>query len=173
MREPALDLPAVGSVAAMGGHGGSLGRRRPVSTPSDAARTFEPHFMDSAVKRFVGVANLAATTGGAGMAEYETWHVVKLHEDIDFNSAMKVRALLLDCVEHGRELCVDMSKVPYIDSAGIACLLEAHYAADEKGGSFSLANVGDAVMRTLGNARLETVFTILELGPSGQKPDLT
>ena len=107
------------------------------------------------------------------MAEDETRRVITLHDDLDFNSAPEVRALLLDCVEHGRDLCVDMSKVPYADSAGIACLLEAHFAASDKGGSFSLANVGDAVMRTLGNARLENVFTILEIGPSSQKPDCT
>ncbi len=101
------------------------------------------------------------------MVDDKTRRVVALQDDIDFNSAPEVRALLLGAVEHGRELCADMSKVSYLDSAGIACLLEAHYAADEKGGSFSLANVGAAVMRTLGNARLETVFTILDPGPRG------
>ncbi len=105
------------------------------------------------------------------MAEDETRHVVTLHDDLDFNSAPEVRAQLLSAVEHGRDLCVDMSKVPYVDSAGIACLLEAHFAASDKGGSFSLANVGDAVMRTLGNARLENVFMILESGPPDQKSD--
>ncbi len=101
------------------------------------------------------------------MVEVQTRHVVTLCDDLDFNSAPAARELLLGNIERDRELCVDMSKVPYIDSAGIACLLEAHYAADEKGASFSLANVGDAVMRTLSNARLENVFTILDPGPRG------
>jgi len=105
------------------------------------------------------------------MVEVQTRHVVTLQGDLDFNSAMNVRALLLDRVEHGRELRVDMSEVSYVDSAGIACLLEAHFAASDKGGSFSLANVGAAVMHTLGTAQLETVFTILETRPPGQKPD--
>ena len=107
------------------------------------------------------------------MAEDETRRVVTLQGDIDFNSAPEVRALLLGCVEHGRELCVDMSEVSFVDNAGIACLLETKDAADAKGGSLSLANVAGAVMRVLGNARLETVFTISEIGPPGQKPDRT
>ncbi len=77
------------------------------------------------------------------MAEDETRRVVTLHGDIDSKSAPEVRTLLLDAVEHDRELCVDMSEVSHVDSAGIACLLEAHYAADAKGVPFSLANVGD------------------------------
>ena len=103
------------------------------------------------------------------MAVDETRHVVTLHGDLDFSSAPAARELLLGNIERDRELCVDMSEVSYVDSAGIACLLEAHYAASDKGGSFSLANVGDAVMRTLGNARLEDVFTIVETRPPGQK----
>ena len=102
------------------------------------------------------------------MGKDETRRVVALRGDIDFSSATEIRALLLGGVESGRELCVDMSEVSYVDSAGIACLLESQYAASAKGGSFSLANVGDAVMHTLGNARLENVFTILETRPPGQ-----
>ena len=105
------------------------------------------------------------------MAEDETRRMVTLCDDLDFNSAPGVRDQLLGAVEHGRELCVDMSKVSYVDSAGIACLLEAHFAADDKGGSLSLANVGDAVMHTLGIARLEIVFTILGKQPPGQKSE--
>ncbi len=107
------------------------------------------------------------------MAEDETRHVVTLHGDLDFSSAPAARELLLGNIERDRELCVDMSEVSYVDSAGIACLLETKSAADAEGGSFSLANVGDAVMHTLGNARPENVFTILEIGPSSQKPDCT
>ena len=105
------------------------------------------------------------------MAEDETRRVVALHEDIDFNSAPGVRALLLGNVESGRELCVDMSEVSYVDSTGISCLLEVEYAVNAMGGSLSLAGVSKAVMRTLGIARMETVFSISEIGPSGQKPD--
>ena len=102
--------------------------------------------------------------------EDETRCVVTLHGDIDFNLAPDVRALLLDCVERGRELCLDMSEVTYLDSAGIACLLETQYAASAKGVSFSLADVGDRVMRTFGLARLDRGFTILENRPRGGRP---
>ena len=105
------------------------------------------------------------------MGKDETRRVVALRGDIDFSSATEIRALLLGGVESGRELCVDMSEVSYMDSAGIACLLEIQYAASAKGVPFSLADVGDRVMRTLGLARLDRVFTILEPRPLGQKPD--
>ncbi len=105
------------------------------------------------------------------MAEDKTRHVVTLHGDLDFNSAPGVRAQLLGTVESGRELCADMSEVSYVDSTGIACLLEVEYAVNAMGGSLSLAGVSKAVMRTLGIARMETVFTILETRPPGRESD--
>ncbi len=101
------------------------------------------------------------------MAEDETRHVVTLHGDLDFSSAPAARELLLGNIERDRELCVDMSEVSYVDSAGVACLLETKSAADAEGGSFSLTHLSDSVMRTLSYARLETVFTILDPGPRG------
>ena len=55
-----------------------------------------------------------------------------------------------------------MSGVSYIDSSGVASLVEAFQAARSKNLKFSLAALGDAPLRVLKLARLDGVFTIHE-----------
>lgn len=88
--------------------------------------------------------------------------VVALSGDIDLETSPKVRTALLDCVGMKRSVVVDMSAVAYIDSSGVASLVEAFQSARKSGTRFVLAQVSDAAMRVLELARLDKVFTILE-----------
>ena len=51
--------------------------------------------------------------------------VVKLNGDIDLEHAPRVRELLLDCVGRETDVVVDFTGVDYIDSSGVANLVEA------------------------------------------------
>ena len=84
--------------------------------------------------------------------------VVALEGDIDLQSSPAVRQQLLACFEKNTRVVVDLSGVTYIDSSGVASLVEAFQIARKKNGTFSLVNV--AVMRVLSLARLDRVFTI-------------
>ena len=53
-----------------------------------------------------------------------------------------------------------MSEVSYIDSSGIAALVEGLQSAKSKGKQFGLVSVSKAVMAVLQLARLDRVFTI-------------
>lgn len=86
--------------------------------------------------------------------------VVALDGDVDLQSSPEARRVLLDSVGRGRPVFVDLSRVGYIDSSGIASLVEALQRARQTGSPFVLAAVSDAALRVLKLARLDKVFRI-------------
>jgi len=86
--------------------------------------------------------------------------VVALTGDVDLQSSPQVRQQLLACFEDTSRVIVDLAGVTYIDSSGVASLVEAFQLARKKSGAFSLVSVSPAVMRVLSLARLDKVFTI-------------
>jgi anti-sigma B factor antagonist len=86
--------------------------------------------------------------------------VVALTGDVDLQSSPAVRAELLACFDTNNKVVVDLAGVTYIDSSGVASLVEAFQLARKKNGAFALACVSTAVMRVLSLARLDRVFTI-------------
>ncbi len=86
--------------------------------------------------------------------------VVKLTGDIDLEHAPKVRELLLDCVGREKDVVVDFAAVDYIDSSGVANLVEALQTANKQNTGFQLVSVTGQAMRVLQLARLEKVFAI-------------
>ena len=87
--------------------------------------------------------------------------VVTLSGDVDLESSPRVRTALLECVRSKTGVVVDMSAVAYIDSSGVASLVEAFQSARKGDTRFVLAAVSDAAMRVLELARLDKVFTIV------------
>ncbi len=88
--------------------------------------------------------------------------MVDLSGAVDLEHADGVRTALLDCIEKKRDIRVSLAGVDYIDSSGIATLVEAFQLAKENGTGFALAAVSAQALRVLKLARLDTVFTILD-----------
>ncbi len=88
--------------------------------------------------------------------------VVALEGDVDLENSPQARAVLLDCVGRGRDVFVDLSRVNYIDSSGVASLVEAYQKAKRNDTRFALIAVNPAALRVLELARLDKVFTIHE-----------
>jgi anti-sigma B factor antagonist len=88
--------------------------------------------------------------------------IVALSGDVDLQTSPIVRQGLLECLESHDKVLVDMSQVSYIDSSGVASLVEAFQVSRKKGSSFALAHVSPAAMRVLNLARLDKVFSIFE-----------
>lgn len=82
--------------------------------------------------------------------------------DIDFNSSPQARKVLLDLVERKGDVVVDLSSVAYIDSSGVASLIEAYQSAKSAGCRFALVAVSGAALRVLQLAHLEKVFPIFD-----------
>jgi anti-sigma B factor antagonist len=88
--------------------------------------------------------------------------VVSLVGDVDLDSSPQARELLLQCVGRGRRVIVDLSGVAYMDSSGVASLVEALQTAKRNGSFFGLAAVQGTALRVLELARLDRVFQIFD-----------
>ena len=86
--------------------------------------------------------------------------VVALTGEIDMENAPQVRRALLDNMKQKRDILVDLSQVTYIDSSGIASLIEGLQAARKQKNDLVLVSVSQRARRVLELARLDKVFTI-------------
>ena len=88
--------------------------------------------------------------------------VVQLEGDVDLQSSPDARKVLLETVGKGMPILVDLSQVGYIDSSGVASLVESFQAARKAGQDLILVSVSDGAKRVLELARLDKVFTICD-----------
>ncbi len=88
------------------------------------------------------------------------YHIVTLTGEIDLETSPLARKVLLDTVDHCAKLLVDMASVTYIDSSGIATLVEAFQGAKKKEKQMAFICLNPAVVRVLSLARLDKVFAI-------------
>ena len=86
--------------------------------------------------------------------------VVAFEGDVDLESSRRARKVLLECVGRKRAVLVDLSQVTYIDSSGVAALVESFQSARKGGTTFALVAISDATLKVLQLARLDKVFTI-------------
>jgi len=96
----------------------------------------------------------------AGITESEGRLIVALEGEIDLEHAGAVRRVLLDSLKKGLDVLVDLSKVTYIDSSGIASLVEGLQVAKKQKSGLALVSVSVRVRRVLELARLDKVFLI-------------
>lgn len=86
--------------------------------------------------------------------------VIALSGEIDLENAGDVRKALLAALKHKKDVLVDLSAVSYIDSSGIASLVEGLQVARKQKNELSLVAVSTRALRVLELARLDKVFTI-------------
>jgi anti-sigma B factor antagonist len=81
---------------------------------------------------------------------------------IDLHVSPELRASLRTIIdeEKPKRLVVDLSRVPYIDSSGIAVLIGAMQSLEHEGGTFLLAGPQDAVRMIFESARLDQYFRL-------------
>jgi anti-sigma B factor antagonist len=88
--------------------------------------------------------------------------VVAFKGEVDLESSPAAREILLKCFENTGKVIVDLSEVTYIDSSGVASLVEALQAAKKNGSQFALAASSEPTRRVLELARLDKVFTMYD-----------
>ena len=84
--------------------------------------------------------------------------IVRLTGEVDLHCSPEARSAILGCLQAGADTLVDLSAVEYIDSSGVASLVEGFQLARSQGLWFGLLGVSDAAMRVLQLARLDKVF---------------
>lgn len=89
-------------------------------------------------------------------------HVVPLEGEIDLNESPRVLAQLNPLIAQKLpQVHVDLSKVSYIDSSGLATFIDAMQRVQAYGGEFALVALRDNVRKIFEIARLDQVFKIL------------
>ncbi|MGI8819809.1 MAG: STAS domain-containing protein [Chthoniobacterales bacterium] len=80
---------------------------------------------------------------------------------IDLHVSPEIRASLREMIDQKpKRLVVDLSKVPYVDSSGLAVLIGAMQSLEHDGGVFMLAAAQEAVRIILESARLDQYFKV-------------
>ena len=88
-------------------------------------------------------------------------HVVPLEGEIDLHVSPQIGTRLTAMIESKPpRLVVDLSQVTYIDSSGLAVLIEAMQNVGRYGGQFALCGLQEGVRPIFEIARLDQVFQI-------------
>ena len=95
------------------------------------------------------------------MPRQEQPNVLPLEGEIDLHVSPEVAESLRSMTEKKpKVLVVDLAKTTYLDSSGLAVLIEGMQNVQEYGGKFALANVQESVQHIFEIARLDQVFQI-------------
>ena len=87
--------------------------------------------------------------------------VLPLDGEIDLHISPRVALSLAQMVnKRPAKLVVDLSRVSYIDSSGLAVLIDAMQSVEEYGGAFAIAGMQETVRSIFEIARLDQVFRI-------------
>ena len=92
----------------------------------------------------------------------DNYSIIMLSGDIDMSSSTGARQQILDSLSQNENIMVDLSKVTYIDSSGVASLVEGFQTAKAKKLEFLLIGVSDAAMMVFKLARLDKIFPIFD-----------
>jgi len=88
--------------------------------------------------------------------------------EIDLSRAPSLRTHISAVqAKRPRRLIIDLTAVPYMDSSGVATLIEAMQTARRSGGKLVLCALQEKVRSIFEIARLETVFTIVNTTDEG------
>ena len=90
----------------------------------------------------------------------EGYAIVFLDGDVDLSTSPKARKLILDALKQDLAVLVDLTAVNYIDSSGVANLVEGYQVARQHERVFAIAAHEGPVLNVLKLARLDTVFDV-------------
>lgn len=98
-------------------------------------------------------------------------YLMQLKGDVDMNSSPDVRSRLGEVFRQGgaKALLINLSGVRYMDSSGIATLVEAMQNCMKRGMRLRLAELSPTVRDVFELARLANVFEIFPTVPEASK----
>jgi anti-sigma B factor antagonist len=85
--------------------------------------------------------------------------ILELEGELDFHSSGDVRAALSGLTEkQAKKVLVDLAKVSYIDSSGLATFVELFQKLKRYGGKLVLFNLAPSVRSVFEIAKLDSIF---------------
>ena len=95
--------------------------------------------------------------------EGEGLEIVKLEGDLDFHCAPELREQLSKLVgRQASKILVDLQKVQYIDSSGLATFVELFQKMKRYGGKLVLFNLAQSVRGVFEIAKLDSIFKLAQ-----------
>jgi len=95
------------------------------------------------------------------MPKHNRHQVLSLEGEIDLHVLPRVSSSLAAAIKRKPKLLViDLSKVTYIDSSGLAALIQGMQNVEAYGGRFALVGLQESVRPIFEIARLDQVFRI-------------
>ncbi len=89
--------------------------------------------------------------------------LVRIVGEIDLHTCPELRSALQALIEQGKyRQVLDMSGVPYVDSAALGVLVDTQRRVKEKGGEVYLARITSFVLRAFEITRLIRIFRVFE-----------
>ena len=96
--------------------------------------------------------------------------VLRPKGDIDLSRAPAFRVEIAKCMkDNSSAVFMDLSQVPYMDSSGVATLVEALQMTNRSGVKLALYGMQERVRSIFEIARLDTVFKITETFEQAQE----
>lgn len=87
--------------------------------------------------------------------------VISVAGEVDLYSSPELREAITKALPKAQKaVAVDLSNVSYMDSSGVATLIEGLRSAASRNVEFALVAPSQAVMKVLQLSRLDSVFTI-------------
>lgn len=88
-------------------------------------------------------------------------HIVALEGEIDLHESPHVRESIVPLIDQKLpKILIDLTGVSYIDSSGLAVLIDAMQRVQSYGGKLALFGIRDSVRNIFEIARLDQVFRI-------------
>lgn len=88
--------------------------------------------------------------------------VLELNGEIDLHFSPQLREHILASLKNGQALLIDMANVSYIDSSGIASLVEGFQTAKSSNLHYGLLSISDPALQVLTLTRLDQVFSLYD-----------
>ncbi len=97
--------------------------------------------------------------------------IIRITGEIDLSVSPTIKEKILEQIELNKKehnfniaksVYADLSGVSYIDSSGIASLIQSHQQAAKNGTNFYLFKTSEAVLKVIKLARLDSIFKLTD-----------
>ena len=88
------------------------------------------------------------------------YDLLRVSGEVDLQYSPQLREKILASLKAGNPLLIDLSGVSYIDSSGIASLVEGFQVAKSAKLEYGLLNISKTAMQVLALTRLDKVFQL-------------
>ena len=95
------------------------------------------------------------------LSKVDGFTVVAIAGEIDLNSSPQMRKAFGELIDKGTtKVIVDLKQVSYIDSSGLATLIEVMQKIKKNRGAMSLVNMSDKIRNLFEITKLDKLFSI-------------